>query len=97
MISISIGLVYIITRQTGFFSSQRQKREHVTILLEMCIKGKKNFNLEMERMIKQKIFALEMDALTSRLKRLQLDSKIVALLHELWDKMKIGGRRKVEL
>ena len=48
-------------------------------------------------MIKQKIFALEMDALTSRLKRLQLDSKIVALLHELWDKMKIGGRRKVEL
>ena len=41
-------------------------------------------------MIKQQIFALEMDALTSRLQRLQLDNKIVTLLHELWDKMKIG-------
>ena len=60
-------------------------------------KGKKNFNLEMERMIKQQIFALEMDALTSRLQRLQLDNKIVTLLHELWDKMKIVGRRKVEV
>ena len=57
---------------------------------------KKNFNLEMERMIKQQIFALEMDALTNRLQRVQLD-KTVALLHELWDKMKIGGRRKVEV
>ena len=51
----------------------------------------------MERMIEQEIFALEMDALTSRLQRLQLDNKMVTLLHELWDKMKIGGRRKVEI
>ena len=63
----------------------------------MRVKEKKNFNLEMERMIKQQIFALEMDALTSRLKRLQLDNKIITLLHELWDKMKNGGRRKVEV
>ena len=48
-------------------------------------------------MIKQQIFALEMDVLTNRLQRLQLDNKIVTLLHELWDKMKIGGRRKVEV
>ena len=65
--------------------------------LEMCIKEKKNFNLEMEQMIKQQIFALEMDALTSCLQWLQLDNKIVTLPHELWDKMKIGGRRKVEV
>ena len=51
----------------------------------------------MERMMKQQIFALEMDALTNRLQGLQLDNKIVTLLHELWDKMKIGGRRKVEV
>ena len=51
----------------------------------------------MERMIKQQIFALEMDALTNRLQGLQLDNKIVTLLHELWDKMKTGGRRKVEV
>ena len=63
----------------------------------MRIKEKKNFHLEMERMIEQQIFALEMDALTSRLQRLQLDNKIVTLLHELWEKMKIGGRRKVEI
>ena len=31
----------------------------------------------MERMIKEQIFALEMDALTNRLQRLQLDNKIV--------------------
>ena len=43
----------------------------------------------MERMIKQQIFALEMDALTSRLQGLHLDNKIVILLHELWDKMKL--------
>ena len=79
------------------FSSQQQKREHAAILSGDAYKGKKkNFNLEMERMIKQQIFALEMDALTNRLQRLQLD-KTVALLHELWDKMKIGGRRKVEV
>ena len=37
----------------------------------------------MERTLKQQIFALEMDELTSRLQRLQLDNKIVTLLHEL--------------
>jgi len=35
--------------------------------------GKKNFKLEMERMIKEQIFALEMDALTNRLQRLQFN------------------------
>ena len=50
----------------------------------------------MERMIKQQIFALKMDALTSRLQWLQLDNKIVTLLHELWDKMKFGCWCKVE-
>ena len=63
----------------------------------MRIKEKNYFNLEMERLIKQQIFALEMVALASRLQRLQLDNKIVTLLHELWDKMKIGARRKVEV
>ena len=66
--------------------------------LEMCIKEmEKHFNLELERMIKQQIFALEMDALTNRFQQLQLDNEIVTLLHELWDKMKNGGRRKVEI
>ena len=63
----------------------------------MRIKEKNNFNLEMERTIKQQIFALEMDALTKRCNDLQLDNKIVTLLHELWDKMKIGGGCKVEV
>ena len=45
-------------------------------------------------MIEQQIFALEMDALTNRL---QLDNKIVTLLHELWDKMNKGGSHKVEI
>ena len=47
--------------------------------------------------VQGQIFALEMNALTSRLHRLQLDNKMVTLLHELWDKMKIGGGRKVEV
>ena len=54
-------------------------------------------NLEMDRMIEQQIFALEMDTLTNRLQRLQLDNKIVTLLNELWDKMNKGGCRKVEI
>ena len=57
----------------------------------------KHFYLELERMIKEQIFAFEMDALTNRLQRLQLDNEIVTLLHELWDKMKNGGRRKVKI
>ena len=48
-------------------------------------------------MIEQQIFALEMDSLTNRLQRLQLDNKIVTLLHELWDKMNKGGSHKVEI
>ena len=68
VISISIGLVYIVTRQTGSFFFPTTKKENTwQYFLEMRIKEKKNFNLEMERMIKQQIFALEMDALTSRL------------------------------
>ena len=54
-------------------------------------------NSEMDRMIEQQIFALEMDALTNRLQRLQLDNKIVTLLNELWDKMNKGGCHKVEI
>ena len=45
---------------------------------------KKYFNLGMERMVKQQIFALEMDTLTNHLQRLLLHNKIVTLLHELW-------------
>ena len=57
--------------------------------MDTCIKvmEKKYFNAKMDRMIEQQIFALEMDALTNRLQRLQLDKKIVTLLNELWDKM----------
>ena len=39
MISISIGLIYIVTRQTGFFSSHQQNKWQY--FLEMRIKEKK--------------------------------------------------------
>ena len=55
------------------------------------------FSLEIERKIEQLTFALEMDTVTNRLQELQLDNKILTLLHELWDKMKNGGRRKGEI
>ena len=48
-------------------------------------------------MVEQQILDLEMDALTNRLQRLQLENKIVTLLHELLDKMNKGGHRKVEI
>ena len=63
----------------------------------MRIKEKKKLQFRDATNDKQLIFALEMDVLTNRFQRLQLDNKIVTLLHELWDKMKIGGRRKVEV
>ena len=81
-------------------SSQRQKEGNTRqYFLGMRTKEMetKYFNSEMERMFKQRIFALEMDALTSHLQRLKLDNRIVTLLHELWDKMKNGGRCKVEI
>ena len=97
VISISIGLVCIVTRQIGSFFLPNSKKRTRGNTFWRCVEREKNLNLEMERMIKQQIFALEMDALTNRLQRLQLDKKIVTLLHELWDKMKIGGQRKVEV
>ena len=39
MISISIGFVYIVTRQTGSFSSQREKRKHVAIFSGNAYEG----------------------------------------------------------
>ena len=44
MISISIGLVYIVTRQTGSFSSQRQKRKHVAIFSGDAYEGNRKKN-----------------------------------------------------
>ena len=69
----------------------------MAILSGDAYKGKKKLQFRDATNDKQLIFALEMDVLTNRLQRLQLDNKIVTLLHELWDKMKIGGRRKVEV
>ena len=45
--------------------------------MRIKVMEKKNFNLELERMIKQQTFSLKMDALTNRLQWLQLDNKIV--------------------
>ena len=49
-------------------------------------------------MIEQQIFALEIDALTNCLQRLQLDNKIDTLLHELCrDKMNKGSCHKADI
>ena len=82
------------TCQTGLLSFLMAHPE-----MDTCIKvmEKKYFNSKMNRMIEQQIFALEMDALTNRLQRLQLDNKIVTLLNELWDKMNKEDSRKVEI
>ena len=39
----------------------------------------------MEKFIKQQLFALDMEALTSQMRRLQLQDRVVTLLNELWD------------
>ena len=39
----------------------------------------------MENFIKQQLFTLDMEALTSQMKRLQLQDRVVTLLNELWD------------
>ena len=39
----------------------------------------------MENFIKQQIFALDMEALTSQMRRLQLQDRVVTILNELWD------------
>ena len=39
----------------------------------------------MENFIKQQRFALDMETLTSQMKRLQLQDRVVTLLNELWD------------
>ena len=39
----------------------------------------------MENLIKQQLFALDMEALASQMRRLQLQDRVVTLLDELWD------------
>ena len=39
----------------------------------------------MENFIKQQLFALDMEVLTSQMRRLQLQDRVVTLLNELWD------------
>ena len=39
----------------------------------------------MEHMIEQQIIALDMEALTNRMKRLELEGKVMTLLNQLWD------------
>ena len=77
-----------LTKENKNATKQHTKRHLLSIIVLIT---------EMQRTIKQQIFALEMEELTSLLHRLQLDNKIVTLLHELWDEMKIGGRCKVEI
>ena len=38
----------------------------------------------MEHMIEQQIIALDMEALTNRMKRLELEGKVITLLNQLW-------------
>ena len=49
-------------------------------------------------MIEQQIIALDMEALTNRMKRLELEDKVITLLNQQWDEncLKSSPRRTVE-
>ena len=53
----------------------------------------------MNRMINQQLFALDMEVLTNRMARLQLEDKVVTFLNKLWDYMclETTQRRTVEI
>ena len=55
-------------------------------------------NQAMERLIQEQSFALQMEALSKRMQRLNMEDKVVSLLNELWDKMFVNStaRRPVE-
>ena len=50
-------------------------------------------------MIEQQIIALDMEALTNRMKLLELEDKVITLLNQLWDDncLKSSPRRTVEV
>ena len=50
-------------------------------------------------MIEQQIIAFDMEALTNRMKRLELEDKVITLLNQLWDDscLKSSPRRTVEV
>ena len=50
-------------------------------------------------MIEQQIIALDMEALTHRMKRLELEDKVITLLNHLWDEncLKSSPRRTVKV
>ena len=54
---------------------------------------------EMKHMIEQQIIALDMEALTNRMRRLELEDKAIALLNQQWDDngLKSSPRRTVKV
>ena len=50
-------------------------------------------------MMEQQFFALDLEATTSRMKRLQFEDRVVTLLNELWDQIcdKTTERRTLEI
>ena len=53
----------------------------------------------MEHMIEQQSITLDMEALTNRVKRLELEDKVTTLLNQLWDEncLKSSPRRTVKV
>ena len=53
----------------------------------------------MERMIEHQIIALDVEALTNRMRRLELQGKVITLLNQQFDKfcLKSSARRTVEV
>lgn len=53
----------------------------------------------MEHLIEQQIIPLDMEALTNRMKRLELEDKVITLLNQLWDEncLKSSRRRTVKV
>ena len=49
-------------------------------------------------MIERQIIALDMEALTNRMRRLELEDKVITLLNQLWDEncLKSSPRRTVK-
>ena len=54
---------------------------------------------EMEHLIEQQIIPLDMEAFTNRMKRLELEDKVITLLNQLWDEncLKSSRRRTVKV
>ena len=78
--------IYLVGNGSNrFLGDNLNITENILLVYEKYEQKEAKMNSKMEHMIEQQIITLDMEALTNRMKRLELEDKVITLLNQLWD------------